>query len=70
MGAFGTMVKESEKIKVITDERGYRTRNKYDSKRNLLKTTNPDGSSISTTYDPVYSKPRSRTDEAGIMTAS
>ena len=64
-----TMVKESENVEVVTDERGYRTRNEYDSKRNLLKVTNPDGSSISTTYDPVYSKPRTRTDEAGIKTA-
>ena len=63
------MTKESDNIDVVTDERGYRTRNEYDSKRNLLKVTNPDGSSISSTYDPVYSKPRTRTDEAGIKTA-
>ena len=60
---------QRDNIDVITDERGYRTRKEYDSKRNLLKVTHPDGSSVISNYDPVYSKPRFRTDEAGVTTA-
>ena len=63
-----TMLRDGDQIEMTTDERGLTTRTEYDSARNPLKITYPDGTSISATYDSVYSNPLTRTDEAGTLT--
>ncbi len=52
-----TMIRDGTQIELTTDERGLTTRTEYDSARNPLNITYPDGTSVSATYDSVYSNP-------------
>jgi len=50
------------------DEKGNRTTMYFDEVDNLKKVVYPDGTSISSTYDPVLNLPLTATDQAGIVT--
>jgi RHS repeat-associated protein len=52
----------------VKDQRGNVTINEYDQWDNLIKTTHPDGTSVSYVVDPVYSNVLQKTDERGIVT--
>lgn len=51
----------------VKDQRGNVTINEYDQWDNLIKTTHPDGTSVSYIVDPVYSNVLQKTDERGIV---
>ena len=51
-----------------TDARGLSTTREYDQWDNVIKITYPDGATVTTTYDPVFSQPTQKTDERGIIT--
>ena len=63
-----TMVRDGDRVELITDERGLTTRVEYDGARNPIKITYPDGTNVTTTYDNVYSNPLTRLDEIGTLT--
>lgn len=52
----------------IKDQRGLATANEYDEWDNLTKTTNPDGSAVTTQYEPVYSNVTQKTNQNGVTT--
>ena len=54
-------------VEISADERGLLTTVQYDSARNPLSVSYPDGTKVTTTYDAVYSKPLLNTDEAGVQ---
>ena len=60
--------KDGTHIETSVNERGLATRTEYDANRNPIKVTHADGTSITASYDPVYSNPLNSTDEAGIKT--
>lgn len=53
---------------VKTDARGLVTTETRDALDNVIRIEYPDGSSVSTTYDPQYSNPLTHTDELGVVT--
>ena len=55
-------------VEINIDERGLATTIQYDSARNPLSIAYPDGTRISTSYDPVFSLPLLKTDTAGVQT--
>jgi RHS repeat-associated protein len=61
-------VKKDGATDVEIDERGLQTRTTYDSQHNPVKVVYPDGTSITRTYDALYSNVASYTDELGIRT--
>jgi len=63
-----TLVRDGDRTELTTDERGLTTRTEFDSARNPLKITYPDGTNVLATYDSVYSNRLTRTDEAGALT--
>jgi RHS repeat-associated protein len=63
-----TMTRDGDLIEMVANERGLVTRTVYDSARNPLQITYPDGTSVSATYDSVYSNPLTKTDEVGTLT--
>jgi YD repeat-containing protein len=60
--------RDGSRIDILTDERGLVTRIEYDAARRPTKTTYPDGTSVTTTYDSVYGNPLTRINEAGTST--
>lgn len=60
------MLHDGPNIDIAVDERGLRTRIEYDSYRNPIQVTYPDGSVVKTTYDGTYNLPLTQTDELGV----
>ncbi|MBI3560334.1 MAG: RHS domain-containing protein [Gammaproteobacteria bacterium] len=54
--------------RTATDARNLTTTQALDEWGNITKTTYPDGTTTSTTYDPVYSNPLTTTTELGVIT--
>ena len=63
-----TMTRDGDRTEMIADERGLVTTTVFDGAWNPIKITYPDGTSVTATYDSVYSNVLSRTDEAGTQT--
>lgn len=63
-----SMVKDGSNVEISIDERGLQTRTVYDTLRNPIQVTYPDGTTTSTTYDPLFNNVTSRTDELGVQT--
>ncbi|MDO3383999.1 RHS repeat-associated core domain-containing protein [Gilvimarinus algae] len=57
------------KYRLSEDARGRKTYTEYDQWGNRTKTTYPDGTSETATWDHRYSQPLSRTDERGTITS-
>jgi RHS repeat-associated protein len=64
-----TMTRDGDRTEMIADERGLVTTTVFDGAWNPIKVTYPDGTSVSATYDSVYSNVLTRTDEAGTQTS-
>ncbi len=62
-----TVVRDIKKD-TLTNELGQITVRLYDDFNNLIKTIYPDGSSVSTTYDVIYSNVLTKTNENGVIT--
>ncbi|WP_188365549.1 RHS repeat protein [Marinicella pacifica] len=61
-------ITEDQRKDILKNTFGHTTVKEYDEFRNLLKTTYPDGSSTSATYDVSNSNVLTRTDERGTVT--
>lgn len=61
-------ITEDQRKDIVKDTFGRTTVMEYDEFRNLLKTTHPDGSSTSATYDVTNSNMLTQTDERGTVT--
>jgi RHS repeat-associated protein len=61
-----TITKDGRNL-IIADEKGNITRKDLDEHDNLTRLTYPDGSSVSTTYDPTFNLPTRRVDQRGIV---
>ena len=58
----------SARTRTETDPRGLNTTREYDQWDNVTKITYPDNTTVTTTYDPVFSQPTQKTDERGTIT--
>ena len=56
------------RTKIFTDAAGNKTYKEYDEKHNLIKQTNPDGTTLTYTYDPRFNKVLQEVNERGIIT--
>ncbi|WP_397608684.1 RHS repeat-associated core domain-containing protein [Silanimonas sp.] len=62
------LVRDGTNVEIAFDERGQRTRTVFDSNRNPLEVTHPDGTTVTTAYHPVLNRPVQVTDESGTIT--
>jgi RHS repeat-associated protein len=56
------------RTKIFTDAAGKKTYKEYDEWDNLLKQTNPDGTTVTYTYEPRFNKVIQQVNERGIVT--